>query len=291
MIYSVSHQTTYSYRVPVLFGHHVACLTPRSLPHHECEWSEIEISPPPTARHDRIDSFGNCLTFFSMSEPHRELIVEARSEVNVESNCRKWGEASLSWNQAVSLVASDRNRECLDAYQYVFESPRIRLNDAFANYARHSFTNGRAFGEALLDLTSRVHREFRFDADATNVRTTPEDVLRSKRGVCQDFAHLQIACLRSIGVPARYVSGYLRTYPPPGGTRLVGSDVSHAWLAAYCPESGWLEVDPTNDVIPSEGHVTLAWGRDYGDVGPLRGVIMGGREHSLKVRVNLEAQE
>ena len=142
--------------------------------------------------------------------------------------------------------------------------------------------------EALLDLTERIHEDFRFDSKATNVRTSPEEVLRDRRGVCQDFAHLQVACLRSLGLPARYVSGYLRTYPPPGGTRLVGADVSHAWVSAYCPGAGWLDVDPTNNLIPFQSHVTLSWGRDYGDVSPVRGVILGGRDHKVEVGVDME---
>ena len=142
--------------------------------------------------------------------------------------------------------------------------------------------------EALMELTSRIHKDFRFDSKATNVRTSTEEVFEKRHGVCQDFAHVQIACLRSINVAARYVSGYLRTYPPPGKPRLIGADASHAWVSAYCPGSGWLDVDPTNNAIPSDGHVTLAWGRDYGDVSPLRGLILGGGAHTVRVGVDVE---
>jgi transglutaminase-like putative cysteine protease len=145
--------------------------------------------------------------------------------------------------------------------------------------------------EALLDLTARIHADFRFESKATNVRTPVEEVFRKRRGVCQDFAHVQIACLRSINLSARYVSGYLRTHPPPGQPRLVGADASHAWVSAFCPGTGWLDVDPTNNVVPSDGHVTLAWGRDFGDVSPLHGLILGGGVHTLKVAVDLEAVE
>jgi transglutaminase-like putative cysteine protease len=145
--------------------------------------------------------------------------------------------------------------------------------------------------DGLLDLTSRIHHDFRFDSKVTTVRTPIEEVFRKKRGVCQDFAHIQIACLRSINLPARYVSGYLRTYPPPGQPRMVGADASHAWVSAYCPGIGWIDVDPTNDVVPSTGHVTIAWGRDFGDVSPLHGLILGGGAHTLKVGVDLEALE
>lgn len=288
MIYQISHKTTYHYRSSVSLGNHVACLTPRSLPLHRCEWSKLRIDPLPSAQHERIDYFGNRLTFFTIQEPHRELIIEACSEVTIDQDCRRWSDASIGWEDAAAAVRVDRDVESLAAYQFTFESPRIRLNNAFRDYASKSFTRSRPFGEALLDLTSRIHREFRFDSGATTVRTTPEDVLRNKRGVCQDFAHLQIACLRSIGIPARYVSGYLRTYPPPGGTRAVGADVSHAWVGAYCAGAGWLDVDPTNNLIPSDGHVTLAWGRDYGDISPVRGVILGGRNHTLQVNVHMQ---
>ena len=151
-----------------------------------------------------------------------------------------------------------------------------------------SFRPERPFVEALLDLTARIYRDFKFDAKATSVRTSTEEVFRKRRGVCQDFAHLQIACLRSLNLPARYVSGYLRTFPPPGRPRLVGADASHAWVSAYCPDIGWMDVDPTNNVVPANNHVTLGWGRDYGDVSPLRGLILGGRDHTLKVNVDVE---
>jgi transglutaminase-like putative cysteine protease len=188
----------------------------------------------------------------------------------------------------VASLPNDRSPASLEAYQFVFESPRIRPNPEFAAYARGSFAPGRLFTEALLDLTARIHKDFRFDPKATNVRTPAEAVLRKRRGVCQDFAHLQIACLRSLNLAARYVSGYLRTYPPPGRPRLIGADASHAWVSAYCPGTGWLDVDPTNNLVPSRSHVTLAWGRDYGDVSPLRGLILGGRDHTLKVAVDME---
>ncbi len=140
----------------------------------------------------------------------------------------------------------------------------------------------------MLDLTARINKDFRFDPKATTVSTPADEVLRKRRGVCQDFAHLQVCCLRSLNLPARYVSGYLRTYPPPGRPRLVGADASHAWVSFYCPNVGWLDVDPTNNMVPSQSHVTLAWGRDYGDVSPVRGVILGGREHKLDVAVDME---
>jgi transglutaminase-like putative cysteine protease len=240
---------------------------------------------------ERIDYFGNHQYFFTVEEPHDELIVESRSRVIMEENVRDLQVPSLPWEDAVQGVAESLSPEALEAYQFRFESPRIRVRPEFARYAQQSFTPKRPLVEGLLDLTSRIHHDFRFDSKVTTVRTPIEEVFRKKRGVCQDFAHIQIACLRSINLPARYVSGYLRTYPPPGQARMVGADASHAWVSAYCPGIGWIDVDPTNDVIPSTGHVTVAWGRDFGDVSPLHGLILGGGAHILKVGVDLEAIE
>ena len=288
MIYRIVHRTTYKYKVPVSVGNHVACLRPRAMSHHRLTESHLHIHPRPATRSERVDFFGNVLCFFTIHEPHRELVVEARSEVVVEENARAWPQLSIPWEEAVQSVPIDHSPAGLEAYQFRFESPRIRLRPEFAAYALQSFTPRRPMSEALLDLTARIHRDFRFDARVTNVRTPPEEVFKKRRGVCQDFAHVQIACLRSVNLPARYVSGYLRTYPPPGQPRLVGSDASHAWVSAYCPGVGWLDVDPTNNLVPSNGHVTLAWGRDYGDVSPLRGLILGGGAHVLKVGVDME---
>jgi transglutaminase-like putative cysteine protease len=289
MIYRIVHRTTYRYKHPVSVGNHVACLRPRSLPHHLLTHSELHIQPNPATRTERVDYFGNLLCFFTVQEPHKELVVEARSEVVVEEHESPWTlQPSLSWEESVRSLPDDHSPAALEAYQFGFESPRIRLHPEFASYARHSFTPGRPMPEALLDLTARIHKDFRFDSKATSVRTPTEEVFRKRRGVCQDFAHLQIACLRSMNVAARYVSGYLRTYPPPGQPRLVGADASHAWVSAYSPGAGWLDLDPTNNLVPSSGHVTLAWGRDYSDVCPLRGLILGGGSHTLKVAVDME---
>jgi transglutaminase-like putative cysteine protease len=290
MIYRIVHRTTYKYKYPVSVGNHVACLKPRTLPNHKVVRSEIVIDPSPATRTDRMDYFGNLLCFFTIQEPHKELAVVARSEVIVEGKT-PWLTESLAWEEAVRLLPNDQSPAGLEAYQFGFESPRIRARPEFADYALHSFTPGRPLPEALLDLTARIHKDFRFDSKATTVRTPTEEVFRKRRGVCQDFAHMQIACLRSLHLAARYVSGYLRTYPPPGQPRLVGADASHAWVSAYCPGAGWLDLDPTNNLVPSNGHVTLAWGRDYGDVSPLRGLILGGGSHRLKVSVDMEPIE
>jgi transglutaminase-like putative cysteine protease len=288
MIYRIVHRTTYKYKYPVSVGNHVACLTPRSLPNHQLTRSELRIQPQPATRTERMDYFGNLLCFFTVQEPHKELVVEAHSEVTMNGNAVPWPQQSLPWEDSTRSLPNDESPAGLEAYQFGFESPRIRVRPEFAAYALQSFTPRRPMPEALLDLTERIHTDFRFDSKVTNVRTPTEEVFRKRRGVCQDFAHLQIACLRSLNIAARYVSGYLRTYPPPGQPRLVGADASHAWVSAYCPGIGWLDMDPTNNIVPSNGHVVLAWGRDYGDVSPLRGLILGGGDHTLKVAVDME---
>jgi transglutaminase-like putative cysteine protease len=286
LIYRISHKTTHRYRAKVSVGNHIACLTPRTLPHHRCISHELLITPEPATRARRTDYFGNSLTLFTVQEPHKALVVEARSQVEVD-HANAWSKEMPAWEEVARSVSRDHSRDGLDAYQFSFESPRIRPSQIFGAWAARSFTPGRRLGEALLDITARIHREFQYDSKATNVGTPAEEVFLKRRGVCQDFAHVQLACLRSLGLPARYVSGYLRTYPPPGRPRLVGADASHAWVSVYCPGIGWLDADPTNNMVPSDSHVTLAWGRDYGDVSPLRGLILGGREHTLKVAVDM----
>jgi transglutaminase-like putative cysteine protease len=289
MTYRITHKTTYNYKHPVSVGNHAVYLTPRSIPNHRCTWSELRVRPTPVMRSEHTDYFGNSVSLFTVQEPHETLEVEARSDVTIDSDATLWPKHSPAWDRVASSLSTDLNKAGLDAYQFVFESPRVRRGAEFLSYAAVSFTPGRPLAEALLDLTARIHNDFRYDSKATNVRTPTEEVFRKRRGVCQDFAHLQIACLRSLGLAARYVSGYLRTFPVPGRPRLTGADASHAWVSVYCPGAGWLDIDPTNNMVPSRSHVTLAWGRDYGDVSPVRGVILGGRDHTLDVSVDMEA--
>jgi transglutaminase-like putative cysteine protease len=288
MLYRISHRTTYKYVSPVSGGNHVACLKPRSYAQNQLIQNVLRISPAPMTLTERTDYFGNLLSFFTVQEPHRELVVESLSDVLRSGGPTVNRDASLPWEDSTLPLAEDHTKEGLDAYQYQFESPRIQIHPDFAAYARESFTPRRPLLHALRELTGRIHRDFRFDSKATTVRTTPEEVFKKRSGVCQDFAHVQIACLRSIHLAARYVSGYLRTTPPPGKSRFIGADASHAWVSAYCRGAGWLDMDPTNDVSPTDGHVTVSWGRDYGDVSPLRGLILGGGGHSLRVEVNLQ---
>ncbi len=288
MLYKISHRTTYTYKYPVSAGDHVACLKPRSSPRSELLASELHIEPRPRTYSERLDFFGNLLCFFTVQEPHQQLVVEAQSKVKVHAEPRLIQAASQPWESCAFALAEDHSTPLLEAHQFRFESPRIRLRPEYAAYARESFIPGRPMREALVELTARIHADFRFDSKVTNVRTPTEEVFKKRRGVCQDFAHVQIACLRSIHIAARYVSGYLRTFPPPGRPRLIGADASHAWISAYCGEQGWLDMDPTNNVAPTDGHVTVAWGRDYSDVSPLRGLILGGGDSTLKVAVDME---
>lgn len=288
MIYNISHRTAYNYKYPVSVGDHVACLKPRSSPQNHLLHNELVIYPRPKTLTERIDYFGNFLCFFTVQEPHEQLVVEARSKVVVIGDEDRQAQPSPPWEESTRLLADDLNLEALKSYEFQFDSPRIRTRNEFADYALQSFTPERPLREALLDLTARIHHDFCFDAKATTIRTTIEEVFKKRHGVCQDFAHVQIACLRSINLAARYVSGYLRTYPPPGKPRLIGADASHAWVSVFCRQDGWLDVDPTNNVVPSDTHVILAWGRDYGDVSPLRGLILGGGAHSVEVAVDLE---
>jgi transglutaminase-like putative cysteine protease len=293
MLYNINHRTTYRYAYPVSVGDHVACLKPRSFAQNRLLENTLVIQPTPTTLTERLDYFGNMLSFFTIEEPHKELVVESRSRVVVDPNAedatiaRRHG-SSLAWECSTKALGKDLTPEGIAAYQFQFESPRIRLREEYADYARESFLPGRPMREALLDFTARIHADFRFDSKVTTVRTPTEEVFKKRRGVCQDFAHLQIACLRSINVAARYVSGYLRTYPPAGKPRLIGADASHAWVSAYSRDLGWIDVDPTNNVAPTDGHVTLAWGRDYSDVSPLRGLILGGGSSAIKVEVDME---
>jgi transglutaminase-like putative cysteine protease len=272
-------------------SHHVVRLTPRNIPGQTCHKSKVSIAPMPPNTAGWADYFGNAQIFFTLQEPHERLIVEANSELEVHPVAHPDFSASPRWDIVPEWLARDHTAEGLDAYQFVFDSQRVAARPELASYARESFPEGRPLLEAALDLTGRIHREFRFDTKATEVSTPVQTFFEKRRGVCQDFAHLQIACMRSMGLPARYVSGYLRTMPPRGRPRLVGADASHAWCSVYSPGAGWVDFDPTNNCVPSDGHITVAWGRDYSDVSPIHGVLLGGARHTLHVGVDVMPME
>jgi len=287
MTYRVRHETTYDYADPVSVSHHILRLTPRNFGRQQCRWAEISIRPRPASRVGHVDYFGNAVTSFTLFEPHERLVVEATSELQVNAPAALDFTASPPWETVRDTIESDHTDAGLEAYQFVFDSKRVEAKPELAHYASESFPRGRPLLEAVLDLTRRINQDFRFDTKATEVSTPVETFFEKRRGVCQDFSHLQIACMRSLGLPARYISGYLRTMPPPGRARLVGADASHAWCSAWSPGIGWVDFDPTNNCIPSDGHITVAWGRDYSDVSPIHGVLLGGSEHTLDVGVDV----
>jgi transglutaminase-like putative cysteine protease len=291
MKYKVTHTNNYYYSRNVSLCHNLAHLTARSCAWQTCLNSRLLISTPPMVSTTRTDYFGNVVSFFTVQEPHKKLEVTAINEVEVHPRPIPEPTQTPSWEDARQALRVRRDDETLDAYQFAFDSQYVRRDPELAAYAAPSFPPGRPLLEATLDLTHRIFTEFLFDSYATTIDTPPLEVLEKRRGVCQDFAHLSIGCLRSLGLAARYVSGYLLTNPPPGQKRLIGADMSHAWLSVFHPGFGWIDFDPTNDVIPREKHITLAWGRDYDDVSPIKGVILGGGRHSISVGVDVMPAE
>jgi transglutaminase-like putative cysteine protease len=291
-VYRIEHETRYAHTSGVSTSQHVAYLTPRTLPHQAVHSHDLVIDPPAANCVQRTDYFGNSVTQFTVLTPYDELSVLGRSVVQVSAaEPGLTPEASLPWEQVREALLYRRAAPYQGAAEFSYASPYAIATPALAAFARESFGADRPLLDAAVHLMHRIHDEFTFDSKATTVATAITDVLAHRRGVCQDFAHLQIGCLRSLGLPARYVSGYLLTEPPPGKPRPVGADASHAWLSVWCPHLGWVDLDPTNDVLPSLHHITVAWGRDYGDVCPLRGIVLGGREHRLHVAVSVTPLE
>ena len=288
-LFDITHTTTYDYRSPVTVAHHLLRLAPRRLRRQLRLAHELDFTPAPASLDRHLDYFGNEVAFVIFEGAHRQLRVTARSRVAVGGAYIPDAAETPAWESVRNLCRADLSASVLDAGEFTFSSPLVPLDAPFTNYARESFPAGRNLLEAVLDLTARIHRDFKFDSTATTVATPLAQMLEQRRGVCQDFAHLQIACLRSQGLPARYVSGYLETVPPPGQPKLLGADASHAWVSFFCPGLGWLDVDPTNNLLPSMQHITLGWGRDYGDISPIRGVLVGGEEHTLSVAVDVTA--
>ena len=291
MRYHVTHSTTYSGDQPVSICHNEAWLEPRDTPRQICEAYRLDVSPAPSWLSTRVDYFGNSVSVFSFQQGYDTLTVTADSELNVRSRGVTLEESTPPWESVRDALHAHADGDALSACEFAYDSPRIVRSPDLAAYGAESFAPGRPIIEAIANLTERVNRDFEYDPRSTTVTTPVSEVLRSRKGVCQDFAHVQIAALRSLGLAARYVSGYLRTYPPEGQPRLVGVDASHAWLAVYCGPQGWVDVDPTNNLFPDLEHLTVAWGRDYSDVCPLKGVYLGGGHHTLQVSVNVEPLE
>jgi len=287
--YLVSHTTTYTYTELVGNSYNEVRLLPRVCQNQNLISTRLEINPGESDFRIREDFFGNQVAYFAVMEPHREFSVTAISEVQVFKQAEQLDlSRGASWESVKDMLLQDRRTEVLDARQYMLDSPYIEASPDLAAYAQSSFTAGRPLVEAVHDLMQRIYQEFIFDPEFTTLATPLNTVLEHRRGVCQDFAHLAIGCIRSQGLAARYISGYIETLPPPGIEKLVGADASHAWFSVYLPDAGWMDFDPTNNKVPSDQHITVAWGRDYGDVTPLKGVIFGGQNHELKVSVEVE---
>ncbi|MBS0210367.1 MAG: transglutaminase family protein [Planctomycetes bacterium] len=292
MKYHVSHITTFIYGEPVPLGHNEAHLTPRTFGPQTCLVSQLNIRPVPIAVHHWTDLFGNQVSYFSMEQEHRDLSVSASSVVELNERPVPDPNATMPWEEVRAMCERPTDAAALAAAPFRFESPLVKKSHELGFYARDSFRPGRPILAAALELTERIFREFKYDPAATVINTPTAEVFQQRRGVCQDFAHLEIACLRSLGLPIRYVSGYLMTTPPPGKAKLIGADASHAWVSIFCPGAGWIDLDPTNNQIPQLQHVTLAWGRDYGDVCPVKGVFLGGgSHHTMSVAVDVEPYE
>jgi transglutaminase-like putative cysteine protease len=287
MLYDVRHETRFRYAGPVSISHQLLKLRPRRSNRQNVVDFRLSVSPSPYVQRSWTDYFGNEVEFLTVQESHRELVIVGQSHVEVMPGMNIMLDFSPAWEVVAQSLQTPTNGEALAASQYCFASPFVDVHEELRDFALATFEPGRPLLEAAMALTSRIYEEFTYQGGVTDVYTPVLDVLRLKKGVCQDFAHLQIACLRAIGLPARYVSGYLMTHAPAGKEKLKGADESHAWLSVWSPELGWVDFDPTNNLIPNLQHVTVAWGRDYGDVSPVSGFIFGGGAHEVTVAVDV----
>ena len=284
MIYRLRHATTYEYAQPVVLGTHFMHLLPRDRPGQRIREAQLDISPEPDNRRNEIDHFGNFTTTISLTAAHKQFVVALTATVDVAHPCVPAPEDTPRWE----AIAAQAIMEPAIA-EFCLPSPLARPISEIADYTVVSFPPGRSILAALLELNQRIWTDMSYRPGTTTTATTAMQTLKTRLGVCQDYAHLMIACLRSLGLPARYVSGYLRTLPPAGQERRRGADQSHAWAACWLgADIGWVDFDPTNNLLVSDEHVTLAWGRDFQDVSPLRGIILGGGRHSLRVNVDLD---
>jgi transglutaminase-like putative cysteine protease len=290
MKYSILHKTEYRYSEPASLSQNELFLLPRPTATQQVLDTRLEIDPPPQYLHRRTDYFGNQVQVFMVQQPHSALTMTSSSKVETSRPATPEPNSTPAWETVARQLAAPAQPADLDACQFVFPSPLITVGPAVAAYARPSFAPATPVLACALDLIRRIYTEFTYDKSATTIDTPVEQLLKERKGVCQDFAHLAIGCLRAQGLAARYVSGYLETLPPPGKPKLTGADASHAWVSLFIPGSGWVDLDPTNNLIPAEAHITLAWGRDYGDVTPVKGVVMGGGVHTLSVTVDVMAQ-
>lgn len=288
MLYRINHITEYLYGLPATVSHSALHMLPRDVSNQSWSSFDLSITPTPDMQLRKTDFFGNNTAYVTVQSPHSRMLIKATGTVNVQPRQPMLLNTSRPWEQVRDRLMTDLTVNGLDAYQYSFDSPMAPGLAILESYTRQSFTPGRPILDAACDLSERIHKDFKFDPTSTTISTPVAQVFEQRSGVCQDFAHLMIACMRSIDLPARYVSGYLRTLPPPGKPRLIGADASHAWAAVYCPDHGWIDFDPTNAQIVNDQHVILAWGRDFADVSPVKGVVLGGGYHQIKVSVDVE---
>jgi transglutaminase-like putative cysteine protease len=275
--YSIRHITRYKYAERVTRCYNLAHVVPRNTTRQRCLKTTVKVSPTPARSQKRSNYFDNIAYHFEIQKPHTELEIIAESEVQLDERNHDLNlDLGATYRSALDYLHDVLTPETIDARQYLLGSTMIDIKAELAEFARPSFAQDRSLKSCVSDLTTRIFTDFKYDPNSTTVATPLADVLAQKRGVCQDFAHLEIGCLRAMGIPARYVSGYIETLPKPGETKLVGSDATHAWIAYYCPEEGWLEFDPTNNTQANNQHIVTAFGRDYFDVTPVRGVIFGG---------------
>jgi transglutaminase-like putative cysteine protease len=286
--YRVVHETRYTYSDTVTSAHQLGHLRPRATPWQKVKSHKLGINPKPVEQVAGGDYFGNEVMRFMINSPHNELIVRAESMVEVESHAPDTALASPPWEEGRAVPGKWGPVVDLDIEEYRVPSPMAPVLDEALEYGRVSFSDGRPWLDAMLDLTTRIRRDFVYDPKATTVTTKVAEVLALRRGVCQDFAHLMISCLRSLGLPARYVSGYILNSPAPGAPRVMGADASHAWVAGHCPAHGWIAFDPTNGKLADLEFITLGWGREFSDVTPLRGVVLGAATQKLAVDVKVQ---
>jgi len=288
MDYRITHVTVYDYTEPVTVSHHAARLTPRQTDGQQRVDFTLAIQPEPALRTVRSDYFGNRVAFFTIQEIHRRLEITATSRVSVNAAQPVKLDLSPAWEDVAALFRDPVSPEMVEPYQFVFDSPLLATAPDLTELARACFPARRPLLAAVAEFNEHLHREFQYDPKATSVATPLGEVVARRRGVCQDFAHVAIAALRSLGLPARYVSGYLRTRPREGEERLVGADASHAWFGVFCPMLGWIDFDPTNNCLPADEHITVGYGRDFSDVSPVSGIITGGGRHEVRVAVEVE---
>ena len=290
MIYRVRHVTSYAYARPVELGSHLAHLLPRSIEGAQSVRSAtLATEPALSFSRDEFDHFGNRTAWLTVEQPHRRFVVTASSVVAVAFPPAPPSDATPPWETVASAA---RSAAGWDVYEFLLPSPKLPRSEAARAYAAPCFPPGTPILAGLLALNARIKRDFRFKAGATHLGTTVGELLAGRQGVCQDFTHLMLSCLRSLGLPGRYMSGYIRTHPAPGTAKRPGSDVSHAWVGAWLgPALGWIGLDPTNDLVVRDEHVVLGWGRDFSDVSPLYGVILGGGRHTLEVGVDLSVED